>query len=120
MTSSSRTLNKDLIYKMHLSLLLTLALASSFVNSCQRERAVIKHQNINHQRLRERAAIFPPNLSDSELILVNSFDSNTISDWSYYYTHGAHLAGRNHTMAQWTADRWSENGVPSSLVDYTV
>jgi N-acetylated-alpha-linked acidic dipeptidase len=33
---------------------------------------------------------------------------------------GAHLAGINLTMAQWTADRFSENGFNSSLVTYDV
>jgi hypothetical protein len=32
--------------------------------------------------------------------------------------HGAHLAGQNKTMAQWTADKWSEYGFKSRLDEY--
>lgn len=50
--------------------------------------------------------------------MVNSIDNNTIEEWNYYYTHGRHLAGENKTMAQWTADRWAQNGWDSRLIEY--
>jgi N-acetylated-alpha-linked acidic dipeptidase len=59
-----------------------------------------------------------PVLSEAESLLVNSFDNTSIDSWSYYYTHGYHIAGSNKTMAQWTADQWSSFGVPSSLAEY--
>lgn len=59
-------------------------------------------------------------MTSDEAVLANSFDNNTIETWNYYYTHGAHLAGTNRTMAQWTADRWAENGFQSRLDEYTV
>ncbi|PGG98859.1 hypothetical protein AJ80_09455 [Polytolypa hystricis UAMH7299] len=63
---------------------------------------------------------FPPVLTEHESILVNSIANTSIDDWAYYYTHGLHIAGTNKTMAEWTVDRWTEFGVPSSLVSYTV
>ncbi|EEP76509.1 conserved hypothetical protein [Uncinocarpus reesii 1704] len=63
---------------------------------------------------------YPPRLTKQESVLINSFNNASISDWSYYYTHGAHLAGKNRTMAQWTADRWAEYGLTSSVVPYSV
>lgn len=59
-------------------------------------------------------------LAQKEQIILGSFSGVSISEWSYYYTHGAHLAGKNYSQAEWTRDRWSENGVPSSIVSYNV
>jgi N-acetylated-alpha-linked acidic dipeptidase len=71
------------------------------------------------QRLSKRQAEPVASLLDSnEAILRNSFDNTTIESWSYYYTHGLHVAGTNQSMAHWTADRWAENGFESSLVQY--
>ena len=57
-------------------------------------------------------------LQPNEAILADSFDNVTLDQWSYYYTHGLHLAGTNKSMAQWTADRWAENGFMSGLAEY--
>ncbi|KAF2458309.1 N-acetylated-alpha-linked acidic dipeptidase [Lineolata rhizophorae] len=95
------------------------ALALNGVDACQREHLTRRH--VDGHTLKPRQTVdFPPVLTDAEAILVNSFDNNSISDWSYYYTHDDHVAGRNRGMAQWTADRWSENGIPSSLATYNV
>jgi N-acetylated-alpha-linked acidic dipeptidase len=59
-------------------------------------------------------------LASLTAIIIDSFSNNSISDWSYYYTHGDHVAGRNKSQAQWTADKWEEAGIPSSLAEYTV
>ncbi|GAP86901.1 putative glutamate carboxypeptidase [Rosellinia necatrix] len=59
-------------------------------------------------------------LSPEEQILVDSVSNVTISEWSYYYTHGYHVAGKNLTMAEWTADRWREGGWNASIVAYNV
>ncbi len=90
------------------------------VTACQREHGARHRRHASALPHVRRAADFPPVLSEQESLLVNSFDSASISDWSYFYTHGDHIGGRNRTMAQWTADRWSENGVPSTLAEYMV
>ncbi|KAI0416968.1 N-acetylated-alpha-linked acidic dipeptidase-like protein 2 [Xylaria grammica] len=59
-------------------------------------------------------------LSPEEKILVDSVSNVSISEWSYYYTHGYHVAGKNMSMAEWTADRLRENGWNASVVSYNV
>ncbi|KAI0841928.1 glutamate carboxypeptidase [Hypoxylon sp. FL0890] len=78
------------------------------------------HERFSHSPLikKEDTPLSP--LSPEETILVDSISNTTISQWSYYYTHGAHLAGRNLSMAEWTADRWRENGWNTSIVSYYV
>jgi N-acetylated-alpha-linked acidic dipeptidase len=65
-------------------------------------------------------AEFPPFLSDSERLLSSSFDNISISDWSYYYTHGDHVAGRNKSMADWTLQKWQDAGFSTSIAEYSV
>ncbi|OAK98236.1 N-acetylated-alpha-linked acidic dipeptidase-like protein 2 [Phaeosphaeriaceae sp. SRC1lsM3a] len=86
---------------------------------CQRERAFVHHSHA-HVKRQSSNTTFPPVLDANEQILLNSFDNTSISEWSYYYTHGDHVAGRNQTMAQWTADRWAEFGFTSRLDEYYV
>jgi N-acetylated-alpha-linked acidic dipeptidase len=62
--------------------------------------------------------VIPPVLDANEALLSGSIDNTSLDEWSYYYTHGLHWAGTNKTMAQWTADRWSENGFDTSLAEY--
>lgn len=59
-------------------------------------------------------------LAQKEQIIIGSFNNVSISEWSYYYTHGDHLGGKNYSQAEWTRDKWSENGIPSSIVSYNV
>jgi N-acetylated-alpha-linked acidic dipeptidase len=59
-------------------------------------------------------------LSPHEAILLNSFESTDIDSWSYYYTHGVHLAGTNETEAQWTVDKFASYGFDARLVSYDV
>ncbi|CUS07819.1 unnamed protein product [Tuber aestivum] len=59
-------------------------------------------------------------LAGQEAIITESISNATIAQWSYYYTHGNHLAGTNKSMAEWTRDKWIENGIPSHLVEYEV
>ncbi|KAF2994057.1 hypothetical protein E8E13_001770 [Curvularia kusanoi] len=91
-------------------------LAAVGAEACQRERAFKQHA-LGHVK---RQASFPPMLDANEQILMNSFDNTSISTWSYYYTHGDHIAGRNETMAQWTADKWASYGFTSRLDEYYV
>ena len=79
------------------------------------------HQRIfdPHLGLQKRQETpFPPVLEPNEAILLNSFDNATIESWSYYYTHGLTLAGTNKSVAQWTADRFSEFGFAAGLAEY--
>ena len=95
---------------------------AAVVYACQREWYLPlghthKHQSTLHKR---QEAAFPPVLTEQETLLVNSFDNNTIDDWSYYYTHENKLAGLGKAAAQWTADRWAEFGFESHLAEYHV
>jgi N-acetylated-alpha-linked acidic dipeptidase len=68
----------------------------------------------------KRNDAWPPVLTEHETILVNSFDNVSIDAWSYYYGRQNKLAGFGRQAAQWTADRWAENGVVSELKEYHV
>lgn len=85
--------------------------------ACQRERVFKRHAH-GHIKRQAANATFPPALDPNEQILINSFDNTSISTWSYYYTHGDHIAGRNKSMAQWTADKWASYGFTSRLDEY--
>lgn len=104
------------------SVLPVLALAFPLGDACGFDRHQLRSSFELNQALSssKRNTVFPPSLTEHESILTQSFNNNTISDWSYYYTHGLHVAGTNRSMAQWTADRWSEFGVSSHLVSYNV
>lgn len=67
---------------------------------------------------RQDAVTFPPVLDENESILTNSFDNASIASYSYYYTHGLHVAGTNKSQADWTAERWAENGFSAGVVEY--
>ncbi|KAL8840149.1 MAG: hypothetical protein Q9176_003997 [Flavoplaca citrina] len=97
---------------MHLCISLSLLFAN-LACGCVRDHAFHRPRSIVKRRSTPRVPLTP-----DEAVLTNSFDNNTLNDWSYYYTHGVHLAGTNRTMAQWTADRWSENGFQSRLDEY--
>ncbi|KAL2066034.1 hypothetical protein VTL71DRAFT_2105 [Oculimacula yallundae] len=99
-----------------------LALFLSFATlalACLRE--INFHQSHTHRKRNvRRQAAFPPVLTDQETILINSFDNNTIDQWSYYYTHENKIAGLGKAAAQWTADKWAESGFQSRLDEYEV
>jgi hypothetical protein len=61
-----------------------------------------------------------PLLAKEEKFIIESFSNVSISEWSYYYTSGAHLGGKNYSQAEWTREKWNENGIPSSIVAYNV
>ncbi|EAS36089.3 glutamate carboxypeptidase II [Coccidioides immitis RS] len=107
---------------MYVKTLSLLALSLPFtVEGCGKDHIQRRDFDLNHPYLTKRGRPHhPPRLTTHESILLNSFDSASISGWSHYYTHGAHLAGKNRTMAQWTADKWAEYGLESSVVPYTV
>jgi N-acetylated-alpha-linked acidic dipeptidase len=94
-----------------------LLLAAIGAEACQREFA-FKSDSHLHVKRQDTNATFPPVLTPNEQILIDSFDNTSISEWSYYYTHGNHIAGLNKSMAQWTADKWAEYGFTSRLDEY--
>ncbi|RPB03458.1 Zn-dependent exopeptidase [Choiromyces venosus 120613-1] len=59
-------------------------------------------------------------LAEQEAIITESISNNTIAQWSYYFTHGKHLAGTNKSTAEWTRDKWIGYGIPSHLTEYEV
>jgi len=59
-------------------------------------------------------------LTSEESILVNSFDANGVDDWSDYYGHQVKLAGLGKESAEWTRDKWAENGFDAALNEYHV
>jgi N-acetylated-alpha-linked acidic dipeptidase len=59
-----------------------------------------------------------PELVDT---LLSTPDENKTREWSYYYTSGSSLAGKNLTQAEWTRDKWVEFGVPQTdIVAYDI
>ncbi|KAF1963063.1 N-acetylated-alpha-linked acidic dipeptidase-like protein 2 [Byssothecium circinans] len=86
--------------------------------ACQRD-LTLTHAH-RHVKRQNKNATFPPVLDANEQVLISSFDNTSISQWSYYYTHGNHVAGLNKTMAQWTADKFAEYGFTSRLDEYYV
>lgn len=89
------------------------------VFSCQRDFNVVARHS-HRQPLAKRNDQWPPVLDERETLLVNAFDNVSIDEWSYYYGHQNKLAGYGKEAAQWTADRWNENGVDSQLNEYHV
>lgn len=69
------------INNMKLSLIL---IAGIGVHACERDLKFRNHQR--HLKRAETNATFPPILDENERILINSFDSTSISTWSYYYS----------------------------------
>jgi hypothetical protein len=65
--------------------------------ACQHELRDVGRFHGLEERLakRQEPAAFPPVLNEAEATLVNSIDSTDLDTWSYYYTHGLHLAGTN-------------------------
>ncbi|KAF2654298.1 Zn-dependent exopeptidase [Lophiostoma macrostomum CBS 122681] len=97
---------------------------SALVYACQRDWDTLYrriHQHRAQSKHAKRAEVeYPPALAEIESILVNSFDNKSISDWSYYYTHGDHLGGHNKTMAEWTAQKWRDAGIDAHLAEYPI
>ena len=91
---------------------------TGLASACQRDFHAVRHTH--RKPLARRAQQWPPILSERETILVNSFDSNSIGDWANYYGHQIKLAGLGKDAAEWTRDRWAENGVTSALNEYPV
>lgn len=94
------------------------ALAVSTALACQRELMLNVQPNFDFLTpKRQRSSIASPD--QNEAVLLGSFDNVTLEEWSYYYTHGLHLAGTNESQAQWTADRFAQFGwIAPELAQY--
>ncbi|KAI1737237.1 N-acetylated-alpha-linked acidic dipeptidase-like protein 2 [Xylaria scruposa] len=92
-------------------------LSAALVTLCQ---ACARERHFHTSGLAKRQSTPLSPLSQEEQILVDSVSNVSISEWSYYYTHGYHVAGKNMSMAEWTADRWRENHWNASVVAYNV
>lgn len=107
-----------------LRILSSLVLLGALAYACQRDWDALHrrmHQHRAHNRHAKRAEVeYPPTLTETESILVNSFDNKSISDWSYYYTHGDHLGSHNKTMAEWTAQKWRDAGFDAWLEEFPI
>jgi N-acetylated-alpha-linked acidic dipeptidase len=102
----------------------SIVLLAALAYGCQRDWDTLHrriHQHSAHNNHAKRAVVeYPPTLSDIEYVLVNSFDNKSISDWSYYYTHGDHLGSHNKSMAEWTAQKWRDAGFDAYLAEYPI
>lgn len=92
--------------------------------ACQKDWDALarrSHHHQEHNRHAKRAEVeYPPRLSEVESILVNSFENTSISEWSYYYTHGDHLGSHNKSMAEWTAQKWKDAGLDAWLEEFPI
>lgn len=105
-------------------LLTSFVLMGALAYACQRDWDALHrrmHQHQGHNKHAKRAEVeYPPALTESETILINSFDNKSLSDWSYYYTHGDHLGSHNKSMAEWTAQKWKDAGFDAWLAEYPI
>ncbi|KAL2114007.1 hypothetical protein VUR80DRAFT_1303 [Thermomyces stellatus] len=93
------------------------ALLATGVAPCQRDFYVEK-RHTHRPRVTKRNDNWPPVLTEHETLLVNSFDNVTIDQWSEYYGRQQKLAGYGKEAAEWTNDRFNENGFESRLTEY--
>lgn len=92
-------------------------LLATGVAPCQRDFYVEK-RHTHRPRVTKRNDNWPPVLTEHETLLVNSFDNVTIDQWSEYYGRQEKLAGYGKEAAEWTNDRFNENGFESRLTEY--
>jgi N-acetylated-alpha-linked acidic dipeptidase len=51
-------------------------------------------------------------------ILLATPEPEKAREWSYYYTSGAHLAGKNYSQVLWTQEKWEEFGIQANIATY--
>ncbi|OHW89785.1 peptidase family M28 protein [Colletotrichum incanum] len=106
--------------------LLAVVIAATGIYACQRDwdalnRRINRHSHHDHgHKKRDLAVEYPPSLTEYETILVNSFDSKSLDEWSHYYTSGDHLGGHNRTQAEWTQQKWIDAGWDASIEEYWI
>ncbi|KAF4978622.1 hypothetical protein FZEAL_5025 [Fusarium zealandicum] len=96
-----------------------LAAFAAGASACQREFNIVA-RHTHRQPLSKRNDQWPPVLDSQETLIVNAFDNVSIDEWSKYYGSQNKLAGYGEEAAQWTADRWTENGFDAHLNEYHV
>ncbi|TDZ40085.1 putative glutamate carboxypeptidase [Colletotrichum spinosum] len=105
---------------------LLFGIAITGAHACMRdwdnlERRIASHKHHAHgHKKRDLAVAYPPALTEQESVLVNSFDSKALDDWSHYYTRGDHLGGHNRSQAEWTRDQWAAAGWTASIEEYWI
>jgi N-acetylated-alpha-linked acidic dipeptidase len=78
-----------------------------------------RHGRHGHQSLESTVLNTPVSYTDLQEILLTTPDPEKVEEWSYYYTSGPHLAGKNFSQAEWTMNLWTSFGIPdSSIVAY--
>jgi len=102
-----------------------LLLLTALAHACQRDWEALSrriHQHAPSSKHHKRSPVpYPPVLTPTESVLVNSFDKTSLAEWSYYYTHGDHLGSHNKTMAEWTAQKWRSAGFDDAyLAEYPI
>lgn len=106
------------------NLLTTTLLLAALAQACQRDWDALSrriHQHAPYNKHTKRGPVsYPPVLTPTETLLVNSFDNTSLAEWSYYYTHGDHLGSHNKTMAEWTAQKWRDAGFDAWLAEYPI
>lgn len=102
-------------------------LAAAVAYACLNDRAehdrLVARRHAREPRsrhLKRDVVEFPPVLTDTESILVNSFDNNSIADWSLYYTSGYRFVGHNRSQAEWTQQQWTDAGWESWIEEYWI
>jgi hypothetical protein len=58
--------------------------------------------------------------NEAERVMLNSPSPAYIRNQSYFYTSGAHLAGKNRTQATYTRDLWESYGIKTEIEEYEV
>lgn len=102
-----------------ISVLTSVLAFTSGTSACARD-FLAETRHTHRKPISTRATDWPPVLTEHETILVNSFDNVTLDQWSDYYGHQNKLAGLGYEAAQWTADRFRENGFETRLDEYQV
>ncbi|KAH8812988.1 hypothetical protein F5884DRAFT_320104 [Xylogone sp. PMI_703] len=76
----------------------------------------------HHYRRPHRAHRPGSGLTFEELqaLLIETPSESKAEEWSWYYTSGPHLAGKNYSQVLWTQEKWEEFGVPSTVAAYDI
>jgi N-acetylated-alpha-linked acidic dipeptidase len=58
----------------------------------------------------------PVSYEELQKILLTTPREEKAEEWSRYYTSGPHLAGKNHSQAVWTMNKWQEFGITQTNI----
>ncbi|KAF1972706.1 glutamate carboxypeptidase 2 [Bimuria novae-zelandiae CBS 107.79] len=91
--------------------------------ACQKDWDALarrSHHQVHNRHAKRAEVMYSPSLSEIESILINSFENKSISDWSYYYTHGDHLGSHNKSMADRTVQKWKDTGLDAWIEEFPI